>query len=530
MKTTKIIFFIAILGFSTTCNDLLDLKPIDYFAPGNFWVKEETVNGFMNGLHNQLRGRQWTFQTMGELRDGQLATETPFPVTLSSLTYLQQRISEEDPGVSNWGYLYDNILQINIFIEEVEKINFLTEQKKNMFLGQAYGLRAFYYFHLLRSYGGVPLRLSSDVIRDQTQAGLSLPRSSEAEIMTQIKKDVDHSINLFTAPAGSYAVANKGLWTLAASRMLKGEIFLWSAKVYGNTADFTIAKTVLDDANFTNFGLITTAVAPATTAFGTVFNSGPNFISGRKNKEIIFAMTFNYLEASLSNRGSFLYTINADGSLANCINIATNESYTTASDPLLIVNSTGLPRYLYKVSLFLEYEEGDKRRDETFLAVKNTLSGIEAALLSKFIGQVQVNYRRYDDDFPIYREADRLLMLAEIENAIGGDFLTPLNKVRRRAFEVTDGSKDIFPAQGDEAEIAIFKERLKEFVWEGKGWYDLRRMKVNGLPMAIKQDALHPYGVIEQSENYKLLLPIDKNTWTVDPAVNQTPGYTTVKP
>jgi hypothetical protein len=82
----------------------------------------------------------------------------------------------------------------------------------------------------------------------------------------------------------------------------------------------------------------------------------------------------------------------------------------------------------------------------------------------------------------------------------------------------------------DKNELAIFAERNKEFVYEGKAWYDLRRMKFGADPLVFKSTG-HNYGVLNKTtQSHMILWPIDKAIWTNDPLVNQTPGYTTVKP
>ena len=53
---------------------------------------------------------------------------------------------------------------INLFIARVTDATYMDDTKKGYYLGQAYGLRAFYYFDLYRTYGGVPLRLNADVV------------------------------------------------------------------------------------------------------------------------------------------------------------------------------------------------------------------------------------------------------------------------------------------------------------------------------------------------------------------------------
>ncbi len=54
----KIIYIISLFVSSvlyTSC-DALDLAPEDYFGSGNYWNNEDQVEGFMYGMHSQLRG------------------------------------------------------------------------------------------------------------------------------------------------------------------------------------------------------------------------------------------------------------------------------------------------------------------------------------------------------------------------------------------------------------------------------------------------------------------------------------------
>ena len=77
--------------------------------------------------------------------------------------------------------------------------------------------------------------------------------------------------------------------------------------------------------------------------------------------------------------------------------------------------------------------------------------------------------------------------------------------------------------------MAILHERDKEFVWEGKRWYDIRRMWDAGYePLVFSSEANYDTSepVIKESESYKLLWPIDVETLNKDPKLKNNPGYT----
>ena len=84
--------------------------------------------------------------------------------------------------------------------------------------------------------------------------------------------------------------------------------------------------------------------------------------------------------------------------------------------------------------------------------------------------------------------------------------------------------------KGNGNKLHLTAEQIKEFVFEGKRWYDARRMKFGAEPLAFIS-ASHPYGVLNKATHaYRLLWPIEPAIWTNDPLVNQTPGYVTSKP
>lgn len=508
------------LSFSS-CENTLNLAPEDYFGSGNFWQNESQVNNFMIGIHKQFRDNQFMFMRLGEMRGGGFSNIDRQNTSLNELPIIEQRISENSSGVGSWAGFYGPILQINLFIQKVESITFLQEDKRKYLLGQAYGLRAYYYFQLLRTYGGVPLQLEPEALNGNTDPlALRKARSSEAEVLTAIKADVNKSISTF----GTAVSPNeKSQWSPNASAMLRGELYLWSAKVYGNNADLAEAKNSLQ-------AITSTSLQPS---FANVFA-----YSQKNNKEIIFAIRNFVGESEMSSIGSFTYsTFNFD-----------NQHYkdSLASGPLLVDpllvaspnSQQAIQRYAYTFEAFQLYDVSDKRRDVTFydyykvnktgnppyvITVKNTA-------LVKFLGVINANKRYFADDWPVYREADRLLMLAEITNAEGGDPTPFIKPIRDRAYAPAADPKPFVNSGKDKNEVAIFTERVKEFVHEGKRWYDLIRMRSAGEALVFKTSS-NPFGVLDKAtQSFMVRWPIEPAIWTNDPLVDQTPGYATTKP
>jgi starch-binding outer membrane protein, SusD/RagB family len=522
MKKIKYLFWVAIVAVAAvSCQKTLELAPEDYFGDGNFWQTDAQVSNFMVGIHKQFRDNQFMFIRLGEMRGGGYSNIDRQNTSLNELPIIEQRIDENSTGVGSWAGFYSPILQLNLFIQRVEAITFLTDAKKAYLLGQAYGLRAYYYFHLLRTYGGVPLRLEPEVLNGNTDpVTLRKARSTEAEVLAAIKSDIAKSVTSFGSAASP---AEKSQWSPKATLMLKGEVYLWSAKVYGTLADLTEAKNAL----------LAITGNSLQTSFANAFAYGQ-----KNNNEIIFAIRYLVGEAEMGGVAMYLYsTFNFD-------NLHYKDSLASGPllvDPLVIAATNSqqiIQRYGYTFALFQSYAVTDKRRDATFYDYyKVTKTGtppypitIRNTALVKFLGTISANKRYFSDDWPVYREADRLLMLAEIVNAEGGDPAGYIKPIRDRAFAPAADPTPFANSTRDKNELAIFAERNKEFVHEGKAWYDLRRMKYGSDPLVFKS-ASHPYGVLDKAtQAYKILWPIETAIWTNDPLVNQTPGYPTSKP
>ena len=518
MKKIFVYCCIIIAAF-TSCKEIdLEISPEDYFASGSFWKTNEQVAGAMLGLHVQLREQQQNLWNLGELRGGTLRDGTSFTGTasLNSAGIITQDIRESSPGISGWAGLYAPIFQVNNFIYQVEKADYLTDVQKGYYLGQAYGLRAFYYFYLFRTYGRVPLVT-------EPQAAVNTPTSAEEaykartetekETLDFIKTEVDKSEKSFS---GNYETKNqKAQWSLAATKMLKTEVYLWSAKVdidgkapENSTADLKLAKAAIEEV-IPKYTLISN--------FGDAFKSA-SVPAMKGNSEMIFVLRYLNGEAT-SFFNNFIYAASDD-----ITGYVDDNGQAISKDPLQ-AGSTGLIRYEYKIYLYRLYEKTDTRANATFLNFNK--GNTSAVVFRKFLGTLIDGVRNYSDDYPVYRLSEAYLLLAEIKNKLGEDPTGEIMAVRNRAYA---GKAPLFTNGSFETnELAIFYERTKEFVSEGKRWFDLRRMQdASGKPLVFRKD-LALVGVLNNidGQKHKILWPIDLQTLAEDPKLNdqQNPGY-----
>ena len=129
---------------------------------------------------------------------------------------------------------YDFVRRVNLFLQGVRGSSALQESEKKAFEGEARFLRAWHYFHMARTLGGMPL------VGDQVfnyESGIDVetyqvPRSTEAGIYDYVISECDEIARQLTEQTTiNSARANK--W---AALMLKARAAVYAGSIanYGN--------------------------------------------------------------------------------------------------------------------------------------------------------------------------------------------------------------------------------------------------------------------------------------------------------
>lgn len=515
MKKINYIFLLLLMGIIQSC-DWLDLKPVDNYSIDNYWNTKDQVDRYMRGLHNQMRATQVSFLKMGEFRGGAFDTglNTPFGQNKADLNIISNDLSIEHPGITGFGAIYTAIMYINHAIDRVAKVTFLSETEINYNLGVLHGMRAYCYFHLFRTYGGVP-KIDYPTILDGVESAgeLNRPRASEEEIFNFVREDVTKSATYFANDNYTQSADKSAYWTKAATQVLRAEVLLWGCqvkpiggnKVYSNdvAADLKTAKEILLEVK-NEYGYLS--------SFADVFST-----TNKDNEEMIFCIRYKLGEAT-NGFNAYLYP-QANGNASGYV--YKNGTPVPKPDFLELGNSGSAYSYQYAGAFYDTFSADDTRRDATFVDIyKATVAAQNrTVLMTKFLGEMDNGFRRFTSDWPIYRYMDVVLLLAETVNLQGGDPTSYINEVRQRAYGAKYASHK-YPQPGETAENTILEERAKEFVAEGKRWYDIRRMKGGELARQLQT------GVSDATlKEQHLLWPIDSETLNRDPLLEQTKGY-----
>lgn len=495
--------YILLLAFGLgACENELELTSPSELTNAGFWDTEEGARTAHTGLYANFRSSMENLWLLGEIRSdiwGGRTFESP-----NNEALIRSDITIATAPFGGWADLYTRIHRINDFLVNVPNISFVNEADKNHILAQAYGLRAFYYYTLLKTWGGVPIIL--EPIAEVDPEGLSKARSTETEVMAQIKADIETSLSTFGSD-NSFWEGNRNFWSKAATLVLKGDVYIWSGNIMGGgNADFETAKTALQQ--IASYGV---ALEPNIANLWGVDNEG--------NSEFIFAVQYKQDEASnfynsLTGRSTEINpTFNDKGSSMGDFIIAGANRYGQSDKTLLLLD-----------------DNDDSRKDATFIRLyvdDNSGLGYPAynetayfgSVFNKFLGQVIGSERIFENDVPVYRYADVILLLAEAKNLLGEDPSTEINQIRQRAFgenyvPLTHAYTNGSPTENANA---ILEERYKEFIGEGKRWWDLRR--------AGDSFVIDNISFLNPGDEYKLVLPITTDMIGRNPLLKQTDGY-----
>lgn len=330
-----------------------------------------------------------------------------------------------------WKYNYEGIKRINIAIEhlnnpQIGAITGISDARKNQLLGEAYFLRAFYYFGLVNNFGDVPLILAP--VKTYEEAFEVAVRAPKSVVFESIVSDLDESINLL--PNSKYS-SDTEKW-----RVSKAASIALLAKVHLYTENWSAVPALVDQIVGLGYGLN----ANYFDSFRTEFT----------DNEVIFA--FDHQTNAVPRRGNGICA------------------------PL------GWGFFAPSQDFLNAFEPNDPR--------KNYTVNVEGQNVNKMLGSLDGANKGNDDapNNKIYiRFADVLLWKAEAlnENGNTAEAVAILNQIRDRARTSVEPGQTAppagtLPARATSADAAtvkswIISERRVELGFENQRMLDLKR-------------------------------------------------------
>jgi hypothetical protein len=255
-----------------------------------------------------------------------------------------------------WKYNYEGVKRLNIAINfltkpDIETLTGISTSRKNQLLGEAYFLRANYYFSLVANFGDVPLIV--EPIKDFQQAFDAAKRAPKSAVWDKIKADLAAAKPLL--PASKFS-SNTEKW-----RVSKGAVIALQAKAALHTekwAEVIPFVTELEGLNFYSLNAnyfdafsVNKEFTDNEVIFTYDHQSNQNIRNGNGICAPLgwgfFAPSSNFLNSFEANDPRSLYTVNAPNQWVNKIlgtldgtnkgndDAATNKVYIRMADVLL---------------------------------------------------------------------------------------------------------------------------------------------------------------------------------------------------
>lgn len=487
---TKIALIFGVMIF-TSCEDFLDKAPLDTIGTESE-LNETDAIALVNAAYQPLQWpkiynmRIWTTDIVAGNSNvgGSGGTDGIETVDLANFN----ASSTNGAALDLWRGPYPGILRCNIVLQRLPSLD-IDETLENRIMGEAYFLRAHYYFILVRIFGDVPLQTEPLV----AGSDLNQPRTPKAQVYEQIISDCENAIEMLPVKS-SYSSENLGRACKEAAQAMLAKVYLTLGTDYQKVVD--LCKAIED----LGYNLSTMSYAEN---FNPLVDNGSESLF-----EVQYTGSTNYNFWNNDCQASWLST------------------YMGPRNSGWVGGSWG---WQHVTKEFVDsYEAGDLRKDVTILYKGcpkfddkdyDPAWSLTGYNVRKFLAPKTISpeYNTNPNNFIVYRFADVLLMKAEALNELGKSDLAriPLNIVRKRA-----GLTDITTTDKSVMKEAIIHERRMELAFEGHRWFDLIRIDngdyaVNFLKSIGKKNV----------NKDRLLYPIPQDEIDANPNMDKNPGY-----
>jgi hypothetical protein len=215
---------LVVLGLAG-CKDFLTTQPQGELTTASFFQTQDQAIQATNATYSMLR--DWevhVFAWLGvtdivsdDATKGSTPGDASFLGELDNLSF--------DPGniafSGVWQGYYRGIYRANVAIQGIPSANMDAGLKARL-IGENKFLRAYYYFFLVRAFGGVPLVTTPLLPNQFTQ-----PRAAAQDVYGQIEKDLTDAMNVLPL---QYSGADVGRATKGAAQALLAKVDLYEGK------------------------------------------------------------------------------------------------------------------------------------------------------------------------------------------------------------------------------------------------------------------------------------------------------------
>lgn len=424
------------------CEGMLDVEPRTFSSASGYYENEEQIERGVNGAYGELQNiynATIGFWAMTEMRSDN--TSYQFNVADRGEQQMEELdeflITPDNNDIEEiWSNIYSGILQCNTVLNRIDEVEFSEQNTKDQFKGEMHFLRAFHYFNLVRLYGGVPLVLEE--VRSPEAAFNE--RAGIEEVYEQIIADADSAAVLLPE---EYSRPDAGRATKGSALTLLGEVYM-------TRRQFTEAIPVLEEVTGLGYSLLPD--------YTSVFDP-----ANKNHSESIFEV--QYSSSQEGEHSNYIYRFVPFNSGSDVI------GFTDLSTSFAGYN---IPTH----DMVQAYEESDERKEASvsfYINPDNEQYPVALGDSIPFINKYNHEFEeqgRTDDNWPVYRYAHVLLMLAEALNEEDrtSEAYPYINEVRSRA-----GLSSLSGLTQSEFREAVYHELRVELAFENHRWFNLLR-------------------------------------------------------
>lgn len=456
MRNFKSIIFVLSISLLSACSEWLDLRPESEIVLEDYWQTEAQATSVLSAGYRALTLPAAIERMMvwGELRSDNVVEGSG--TGLDMLRIMNVNITPTNM-YADWGVFYEIINYCNTFLyyapEVIKRDQNFTESKLHQMEAEALAIRAFAYFYLVRAFRDVPLILEPSIHDLQNY---DVAKSTERQIIDQIIADLLKAKQTSRADFGKGAY-NKGRFTRNAINALLADVYLWDQQ-YANSIN--LCNEILNDKSL--------KLVEGDKVINEVFNLG-------NSKESIFELQF---DKDIQHNSTVNWAYGFSG-------VPTGQ----LSFPLYLTSKGNFSPFTYAASAVKESTE-DIREDHF---IGTGVNGTGYSILKYAVINVTENadgtftprYRTSaaTTNWVVYRLSDVMLMKAEALVQLSEDntqnfreALTLVNTTYLRSNETADSLNFTAYATQADMEKLVLRERQREFLFEGKRWFDLLRI------------------------------------------------------
>lgn len=443
--TLTIIISLGVIG----CDKFLAVDPPYAQDAENYFLTEEDYYNALTGAYDLLQSSflsVWIGEIASDntIAGGESVNDTEGLHQIDNMTH--GAVNNELRSMFRWNYA--GLTRANYILEQQTNPDAIEFYGKDHVFAEAKFLRAFYYFELVKVFGGVPLIIDKRIGVEEAK---DIPRASAEEVYAQIESDLVDAAAVLQPFA-----SQKGRATSGAAKALLGKVYLYQ----GKNAQ---AAAVLGD-------VIASGMYSLIPDYNDLF-----LASSEGNSETVFDVEYSGLEG-----GSYGCLVCLEGNAGPGFHGIRQYNGPVYGDG----NSYNLPTQ----ELYDAFDPSDPRRDATVLDIDAFIAAqVDPSSISYSIGagghtgfynnkyikrQGEIGLPDNDLTSPVnyrvIRYADVLLMAAEANFLAGSIGLAQqyMDEVRAR---VGMPSVPVTSVQ------VIWNERRLELSCEGHRFFDLVR-------------------------------------------------------